>query len=285
MSRALLAAALLVGTTGCPDNLEKQSRVSKLRVLAVRAEPPELVLESGKPLPSTVLTALAVEPSGSAIALRFALCTALGDAPSPVLPCPGSAGLDLPDAGPSAARLSLDDPRIVAFAAGFDGGFGDAGPALAAGVPLLVGFTASATGADGGFEALDGFDTVKLRSGAPSGANPELRAVQLAEELDGGTLGDAQDLGPGTVARAGAAYHLIPITGAKDDPARRYGFSFFATGGAISSLRSTDITGSGGAANTWVEWTAPAEPGVVRFWVVLRDGRGTAWLERAATVR
>ena len=70
----------------------------------------------------------------------------------------------------------------------------------------------------------------------------------------------------------------------KDDPSKKYGFSFFATAGEISSLRSTDTTATGEPAETWVEWTAPAGPQpAVRFWVVLRDGRGgTDWLEKAA---
>ena len=72
----------------------------------------------------------------------------------------------------------------------------------------------------------------------------------------------------------------------KDDPSKIFGFSFFATSGDISSLRSTDTTATGQPAATWVEWTAPDLPGDVRFWVVLRDGRGgTAWLEKPTQVR
>lgn len=290
MKRALIAAGallLVAALAACQDDLERQSRVSKLRVLAVRAEPAELVYDPAQPPPSTILTALAVDKaSGTPITLRFALCTTLTDAPSPSLPCPGSGGIDLPDAGASAARLALDDPRILAFAAAADGGFADAGAALAAGIPLLVGFTASATLPDGGPERLQGFDTVKLRTGGPSNVNPELHALQLAEELDGGALGTAVELAPETTVRAAATYRLTPVAGTKDDPSKRYGFSFFATGGTISSLRSTDVTATGEPANIWVDWTAPADPGAVRFWVVLRDGRsGTAWLERSATVQ
>jgi hypothetical protein len=271
--RRLAPAAAALLFLGCPSGLEEQSRVSKLRVLGVRAEPPELILEPGSPLPAATLTALAVEPSGIAISVQFALCTRLGDAPSPTLPCPGSAGIDLPDAGPLAARLDLADPRILAFAAQaqLDGGAFDAGGialGLDQGVPLLVGFTALA-----GQQKLDGFESITLRSPArgPVNQNPEITGLQV---------------GDGSPVHANQKVRLQPLTAPKDDATERYGFSFFATAGNISSLRSTDTTATGQPAPTWVEWTAPASPQPVRFWVVVRDGRGgTGWLHQNLDVQ
>ncbi|HYV67797.1 MAG TPA: hypothetical protein VE964_16240, partial [Myxococcales bacterium] len=69
---AVLAGTLLAG---CPENLEKQSQIVKLRVLAVEAEPAELIVDPAQPPPRTTLTALAVEPSGAPIAMEYALCT------------------------------------------------------------------------------------------------------------------------------------------------------------------------------------------------------------------
>jgi hypothetical protein len=273
MRAALLAAAAFL-LAGCPSNLEEQSRVSKLRVLAVRADPPELVLAEDGGLPATTLTALAVEPSGAPISLLFALCREITSAPSPTLPCPGDAGIELPATGSFAARLDLSDPGILAFAAGaqLDGGAFDAGggieEVLNEGVPLLIGFTARS-----GEQRLDGFTTLTLRSGAkgPGDENPVLNDL---------LIGDGGGIAPKAVVR------LQPDAGQKDDPSKRYGYTFFATAGDISSLRSTDKTATGQSASTWVEWTAPDLPGDVRFWVVLRDGRGgTAWLERTTQVR
>src|SRR5204862_4555050 len=115
----LVLLALLLA--GCPSNLEEQSHVSKLRVLAVQADPPELVLGPDAGLPATTLTALAVEPTGAGISLLFALCLEITSAPSATLPCPGNAGLELPAAGPFSARLDLGDPRIAALASQLDG--------------------------------------------------------------------------------------------------------------------------------------------------------------------
>ena len=264
MRAALLALALLAA--GCPTGLEEQQHVSKLRLLGIRAEPPELILQAGAGVPATTLTALAVEPSDAGVTVRYALCTDLSGVPAATLDCPGGAGIDLPATGPLSARLDLSDPRILAFAASaqLDGGGFDAGgieAALDQGVPLLVGFSASS--AD---QTLSGFQTITLRSPArgPVNQNPEL----LDLELDGGVA-------PGKKTR------LTPVTAPKDDPAERYGFSFFATAGEMSSLRSTDTNATGGSAPTWVDWTAPDGGPPVRIWVVVRDGRGgTGWIER-----
>ena len=123
-------------------------------------------------------------------------------------------------------------------------------------------------------QQLDGFATLILRSSlrGDAGTNPPEFDLEI---------GDGGPVPPKQVVR------LQPLTPAKDDPSKVYGFSFFTTAGDISSLRSTDLTATGQPAPTWVEWTAPevaTDP--VRFWVVLRDGRGgTAWVERSAQVR
>jgi hypothetical protein len=277
--RATLLAICLLAA-GCPAGLEEQQHVSKLRVLGVRAEPPELILMADAGLPSTRLTALAVDPTGAAISLRFALCTDLSGVPSPTLPCPGDAGIDLPDSGPFSAQLDLSDPRILAFAAAaqIDGGAFDAGglvQSLDDGVPLLVGFTARAVKSIPGapVETLSGFQTVTLRTTAhgPADVNPEL--------IDLG-IGDGGDVVRSQVVR------LQPFTAAKDDPSKRYGYSFFTTAGSVSSLRSTDTTATGQSAPTWVDWTAPATAQPVTLWVVVRDGRGgTGWIEREVPVK
>jgi hypothetical protein len=266
-------ALLLLLLTACPSGLEEQSHISKLRVLGVRADPPELVLQPDAGLPSATLTALAVTPSGAAQSVRFALCTQITSAPDPSLDCPGDGGIDLPDAGLLAGRLDLADPRIAEFAAAaqLDAGVFNSGgfaAALDQGVPLLVGFTAATD-----LQSLGGFQTITLRSPArgPAGANPEIVDLRI---------GDGSDV------LAGQTVRLQPVTAAKDDDTKRYLFSFFATAGSMSSLHSTDTTSTGQSAPTWVDWTAPDVQQQVHVWVVLRDGRGgTAWLDKQVQVR
>ncbi|HUJ24715.1 MAG TPA: hypothetical protein VLW85_01770 [Myxococcales bacterium] len=260
-------ALLLLLCAACPAGLEEQSHISKLRVLGVRADPVELLLQADAGLPATTLSAITASPDGGAVTVRFALCTQITSAPDPSLDCPGDAGIDLPAVDALSARLDLSDPRIVAFAAAaqVDAGVFDAGGLAAAlddGVPLLVGFNAG--------DELRGFDTLTLRTDAhgPANANPQL--------LDVTVEGDPA---------AGAKVRLQPVTGPKDDPAKHYLFSFFATAGSMSSLHSTDTTSTGESAPTWVDWTAPSTPQTVQMWVVLRDGRGgIASLSRSVQV-
>ena len=66
-----------------------------------------------------------------------------------------------------------------------------------------------------------------------------------------------------------------------DAGAERLNYSFFATAGTLSELRSADATSTGQPRATTVDYTAPGTPGPVRLWVVVRDGRGgVGWLER-----
>src|SRR5437868_14883922 len=271
LMRLALLASLIVALCGCPSNLEEQSHVSKLRALAVRADPPELVFEPDAGAPAATLTALAVEPGDASVTVQFALCKEITGTPSPTLPCPGDAGIELPSTGPVSARLDLAEPSIVAFASAaqldaglFDGGAGIE-ETLGEGVPLLIGFTARTAS-----ERLDGFSILILRSDArgPADENPELNDFLIA---DGGLI----------VTRE--VVRLQPVPVGPDDPPKV--FSFFATAGSVSSLRSTNRTVTGQPAPIWVEWTAPdptpAAP--VRLWVVVRDEQGgTAWAERSA---
>ena len=266
------ATLLLLLATACPS-LEEQTHVSKLRVLGVRADPPELLLQADAGLPATTLTALAVTPDGGAQSVKFALCTQITGTPDPSLDCPGDAGIDLPADGPLAARLDLGDPRILAFAAAaqLDAGVFDAGgieATLDQGVPLLIGFTATSDA-----QSSSGFQTITVRtpSRGPADVNPEIVSL---------------DVGDGGDVLAGETVRLQPQTAPKDDPSKRYLFSFFATAGSIDSLHSVDVTSTGQTVDTWVQWTAPGAAQGVRLWVVLRDGRGgTAWLEKQVQVR
>jgi hypothetical protein len=295
----LAAAALLAG---CANDFEPQSQVRKLRVLAVAAEPAELIVQpDAGALPATTLTALAVEPNGAQVAIGFSLCTAQGQLPAPDLACPGDAGLPLPDAGPLSARLDLNDPRVQAiaaqFAGGQDAGTSDGGSSglPPAGVALLVGLEATASAnpvppggspvLDGGPQNLRGFTSVPLRLAAPDlpiNHNPQLVGLQA----NGVTI--AADGTTRLAANAIATLLPVPASDAKEPTKagpERLIYSFFTTDGSLSALRSTDTTSTGQPGTISVEWTAPPIPGPVRFWVVVRDDRGGAgWLIRDVQV-
>jgi hypothetical protein len=292
---AAMAALLL---PGCPGDFEKQSEVVKLRVLAVQAEPAELIVEPGQPLPRTTLTALAVEPSGAPIAMEYALCTVQQAVPPPDVDCPGTEGIPLAPASPTSAVLDLGDPRAIALALQLaqDAGVADGGGLPPDGVPVLVGFRATAPahtlpdggppGADGGdLQVFQGLTTVTARGpGAPPNQNPAIVALRMG---DAGVeiASDGTSAAPASTTQRLAP---VPAPGSKepaDGGVEALGYSFFATAGSISALRSTDTTASGQSADTFVDWTTPAPAQQVRLWVVVRDGRGgVGWIARSVEV-
>ncbi len=305
---ALLSCALALTAAGCASDFEKQSQVTRLRVFGVQAEPAELLLTPDGGLPRTTLTAFAVEPSGAVITTRMAICLQQGGLPAPDIACPGDAGIDLPDAGPLAAKLDLADPNLQAAAATFLGaGAADGGSdggleaLLAKGVPLLYGFELRAPAGgnpDGGPPPTEGFDvqrligigTVTLRTaeaGAAPNQNPRLRALSA-----GGAELKADG---GSTLKAGVKVTLLPLpesdakepTSTTSAGVESLNFSFYATDGDLEALRSTDTTATGQPGISSVDYTPPAQPTAkpVRLWVVVRDGRGgLGWLERRFTV-
>lgn len=245
--RRLLPLFLAV-TAACDYGFEKQSHVSKLRVLAVRADPPEVVMVPGQPLPPVTLSALAVGPAGEAVEMQYALCKAVG-LPDPALDCPGSEGFLLDATSPTSAQLDLNGPLAAI-------------PMEEPMIEVAVGFRASSAG-----QSLHGFAVVTVRTSADG--EPVRNPSVLGLEADGAALPED---GSGTV-HAGAIVHLTPA--ADDDEVI---FSFYSTAGDLDALRAT-------AAVPEVDWTAPAVPGPVQLWIVARDGRGgVGWLARTVQV-
>jgi hypothetical protein len=293
----LLLCLLALASAACASDLEKQSEVVKLRVLAIRADPAELVVTDGGVPPRATFTALAVEPSGAPASVRFALCTDQNPTPSSTLDCPGTQGVNLPPAGATSAVLDLGDPRFLpVLSASVDGGTPDAG-VLHEGVPVVIGFEATApanTGPDGGPSGADGgplqivrgFTTIVVHDDSrPANRNPELAALRIGP--DGG-IDLAADGGTGVPVDSVQRLTPLPAPDAKEptaDGPEKLGYSFFTTAGSLSSLRSTDTTATGESADTFVDWTTPAAPGPVTLWIVVRDGRGgTGFLERSVSV-
>lgn len=288
------AAIVALACAACATDLEKQSEVVKLRVLAVQADPAELVVSGGRLPPRTTFTALAVEPSGAPTSVRYALCTDQNPTPSPTLDCPGAQGVDLPRTGETSAVFDLGDPRYLpVLFASTDGGTPDAGGLLQEGVAVVIGFEATApahTGLDGGPAGADGgplqivrgYTTIVVHDDSrAANRNPDLAALRIGP--DGG-VDLAADGATAVPANAVERLTPVPAPDAKEATPlgpEKLGYSFFATEGPLSSLRSTDTTATGEPADTFVDWTTPALPGRARIWVVVRDGRGgTGWLER-----
>ena len=298
--RGALGCGVLAGLLlpGCPGDLEKQSEIVKLRVLAVQAEPAELIVDPGQPLPRTTFTALAVEPGGAPIAMEYALCTVQEQVPPPTVDCPGTQGIPLPPSGSTSAVLDLNDPRVIALALQLaqDAGTGDGGALPPQGIPVLVGFRATApahTLPDGGppgaggsdVQTFQGLTTVTARGpGDPLNHNPAIDKL-LMGVLEVPIAADGTTTAP---ARTMQRLKPAPVEGSKepaDGGVEALGYSFFATAGSISALRSTDTTATGQPADTFVDWTTPDSAQEASLWVVVRDGRGgVGWIARTVQV-
>jgi hypothetical protein len=270
---------------GCASDFEKQSHISKLRILAVKAEPAELIADKAADPPQTTLTALAVDPSGATIEVRWALCTAQG-VPSPSIDCPGAQGLDLLADASFRGKLDLGSQQfrgayqqILTGQAGFPPD--QVAEQLAQGVPLIVGFTALL-----GAQRFPGLTTITLRS---PDANKPVNQNPGVASLFAGDFAIADD--GSTTVPTGATVHLTPVPseGSHEltaDGYEKLNYSFYSTDGEVQTLRSTDTTASGTDADPSIDWIAPKTPGTVQLWVVVRDGRGgVGWLARTLTVQ
>lgn len=282
MRRALAAALCLCAAAlaaGCDNPFPPGSLVERLRVLGVRAEPPEVGLDG-----EVELSALVADPRGAGRPLVFewAVCLSELSYQAADIDCPGADGYALPGSGDT-ARLSV--PALVEFAAANlpAGSFGD--PSVWEDLkwfPLIVGLRARAGG-----ETVRAIKRVRLRLATeePPNANPRLMSLLL----------DEVEAVPPVRVPAGTVVSLQ----ARIDPAsreryRRQGeteeriedvvFAWFATGGEFEGDYSV-LSGDGTSGFDRIDWTAPQDPGEVRMWVVARDGRyGEDWLERTIEV-
>jgi hypothetical protein len=124
MNRSLLAVAL-VAAAGCSPEFDPASRIEKLRVLAVQAEPPEI-----DPAETASLTSLVLRPDFASAPSRITTVVHLACVPVPGDPAPT----------PCVLLANLEEPaeEIGAIArAGCDGGAGAAWPPV-----VLAGFEA-----------------------------------------------------------------------------------------------------------------------------------------------
>src|SRR5213075_778337 len=118
--------------------------------------------------------------------------------------------------------------------------------------------------------------------------NPELEPERIAFDADvwpelPAVAGDCAGLG--FVEVAAGSKHVISLTldesdrdplprSSKLDPSREsLQLSHFTTAGDLARAFEA-IAWDSDALDRHVRWTAPKEPGLVRFWLVLRDFRG-----------
>ncbi len=306
-------AALAAASSACEANFEPQSIVIDLRVLAMQANPPEVIVDvdprhpdpSQLTIPDVHLRALVADPGPT----RRLAWHALACAPTGT----GRCSLIVDPEDPHAPILDLgggviEDPEDLPAAPGVDILF-HATPEL-----LMTAIDAAPLG------GIDGVVVqIELRV-APEGDSDEKDAVYaekgvvftprlpmdkqanrnptLTDMTADGAPWSASDCT--IVVAPGAEVDLMPIEdpmdlevyqlervdGGADSFMESLRYQWFATAGEFSD----DQTGGpksifGEIPNLDTKWTAPAMAGPVSFYVVQRDERGGAtWVQRCLTV-
>lgn len=277
--RGCLLGLGALALAACGNDFEQPSQIERVRVLAIRADPPQLVVPAGNAPPTDVkLTALAVSPASPAVDVRYALCRPFANVYATDFACPGKDGLDLPD-----GTLSLGDPRVMPFlfGTGGEGGSGLTDPRLAAqlarGFALVIGYEAR-DGTDGERGVERGVRELTLIATDAPNHNPEIEEITLdGRPVAGEKLPLDRDVSLKPQLAAGSAESLLGPGG----PTREsLSYAWAATGqGQVKQYRSREpVDGVGDPTSTY---HTPAAPARAMLYVVVRDGRGgESWITR-----
>jgi len=281
-----LLPLLLLLAIACEPGTPAQSLLVTTRVLAIRADPPELVVPQDGGLPAPVhFTVLAFAPDGGTPVVTLALCLT-GNPYGEGFACPGADGITLPD-----DTLDVANPEILALLSALDGGLPDAGlPQQEPGVlPIAIGYLAT-TGTGPG-ESEVGVYRLSVRFSGNPNHNPELLSVSVPDggSLDGALLPRGQDVvltphivqgGPDSVWPSVGVDGGIETYPSLDGGVlyENLNYSWYSTQPDVTYFRSREPTPSDTAETAYSQFNGTFT-GPVTFYVVLRDDRGgTDWL-------
>lgn len=274
MKRAIVPFAALA--CACTQPFAPASYVNGLRVMAVKAEPPEVA--PGQP---TALTALAVDTTGAAVAVSWVACT------EPALTGQGAINPGCFGAGmkpflvPIGGGLSIAAtvPNVTPS---------DFGPPEASG-GLYLPVVLHATSASG---AVDAAYRLRLAQGAPPNQNPQLSAVlEVFATSAPVPLDEATPLEVHAGDEITLEAHFAPgsaetYAGAPGQPTALtevLSVAWFASGGSLSE----PVTSLAKPTTVWrADQDLPAIGATIDLWIVGRDERGgTDWLHRTLVLR
>ena len=276
----------LLVAVACQPDLEKQSQLlDRVRLLALRADPPEADVRDGGLPPPIVFTPLAYPDAG--LTFQLALCGP-GNPFAANFDCPGSNGVDLPDLVLDASRPEIQAFLQAAFggAGGIDGGINVGEPGVA---QIAIGYELDRP--DAGPDPSNrerGIYRLAVRfSGAPN-HNPELLDVTLPDggPLQGAVLPLNQEIrlyphipdgGPGGIET------YVGLDGGIQH--ENFSYSWESTAGEVVDFRSAEPIPEDPNATSDIRFRTHETATAVRFYVVLRDLRGgVSWKVFDATI-
>lgn len=276
MYATVIALALLFAA--CQESMPESSLVEKLRVLAIRAEDPEMTvtLRGGTQTipvfdpPVTSLTALVTDPKGGGrpVTLAWSVCTLTGigeDATD--FNCDGDNGLPLANGSFAPALLAgALLQKGIAFDLSPASGYG---ASLQSGVPVYLWLRAYA-----GEQTTAALKRIILSSRSPRNRNPVLTGV----DVDGVDITKAGEVS----FRAARDYTFTPVWDASSldayldelngvETTEVPFFSWFATEGDWKDV----YTDPSAPSNRWrAPSLADGTPKRVDMWFVMHDKRG-----------
>jgi len=289
--RALLAIGLVVGgATSCTPDFDDVWQVKDLRILAVRAQPPEVLVPFGvTDFPEVEITALCVDPlapEGALFDWELWICSAEESR------CELARTRSLVQAARSKldaieTKVKLDEATyLAAIIADPLKGFG--------GVPVMVELRVSR-------ESFAASAVKRIVYGAPiptqktANKNPSIVEITADEKPLTGELavsagGEKVKLLPKPGAGDKEKYWVATYTGGERELDEYLSYAFFTTEGELSAATT------GGKPSPFVDkkkvddpssdWTPPKEAGVVDLYLVVRDDRGgVGWTTLRAQVR
>jgi hypothetical protein len=297
VTRVSWLAALVLAA--CNAGFQKESIVVDLRILAIRSDPAEVVVDvdpanlASTRLPDVMFTALVGDPAGPrALAYTFTACPVTDslrcDEPGdPTLRFADAATDDVDGSAPTGTLTVNLQLLQAALAADRFHGLG--------GIPVQVEMVIRPAGA-GDDQAIYASKLITYAARIPPGRvanqNPTLSSVTA----DGAVFGDEAPLSvavgqqvtiePVEPDGVRETYIVPTLDGSVRMFTENLRYFWFATDGSFSDERTggpTDVFGNQPLLRT--KWTAPGAPGQVRLWIVQRDERGgTYWTKRGFLV-
>jgi hypothetical protein len=276
VAAAMAGAAALWAGLACAPDLEKQSQLLRVRVLAIKAEPPELDFRSGLP-PPVAFTVLPY-PNADQLTLRLALC-APGDPYDGTLDCPGRDGLDLPSRvlDPGSAEVQAFVQERYGGLGGIDGGVNVDEPGVA---QIFIGYDLRRI--DAGTDPANserGVYRLAVRFSGEPNHNPQLLDVVLPDgsPLEGAVLPLNTELrlspripdgGPGGIET------YVGLDGGLQY--ERFSYSWQATAGDVKDFRSAEPTPQTPDETSSSRFDTQGTAKPITFYVAVRDLRGGA---------
>jgi hypothetical protein len=262
--------------SSCENPFPAETKVERLRILAVKADPPEVNLKS-----HMRFSALVVDPygQGRTLGATWAICLDKITGVASDMDCPNPNSFVLPGSGMQ-ADLSIPDFLTWMKKQGYSLENASQGPPLDS---LLVLVAVKISAQDG--PSIRAFKRIKLRLAGDQAFNTNPKLTRLLADGKEWSSEQANLLPLSTLVHlrpqvAVGSQDIFLPDGEDQQRPEDHLYSWFSTGGDFSDQRTILDSDAVSQELDQNDWTTPNVPGDYKLWLVARDGRyGTDWME------